>query len=61
MEKEIRCKKCNKLLAKLDKNGYCNKIFLYCIRCKQEYEYTYIETNNKNKNDIRVPREPNDK
>lgn len=35
------CPKCNKLLAKLDRKGSCEKIFLYCKCCKQEYEITY--------------------
>lgn len=38
---QLCCPKCKKLLAKLDKNGYCRKIFLYCKCCKQEYEVTY--------------------
>lgn len=37
----LYCPKCNKLLAKLDKKGSCEKIFLYCKSCKQEYEITY--------------------
>ena len=44
MEEEkipLYCPKCKKLLAKLDKNGCCEKIFLYCKSCKQEYEITY--------------------
>lgn len=38
---QLYCPKCHKLLAKLDKYGYCRKIFLYCKSCKQEYEITY--------------------
>ena len=37
----LYCPKCNKLLAKLDKKGSCEKIYLYCTSCKQEYEITY--------------------
>lgn len=37
----LHCPKCKKLLAKLDKNGYCKKIYLFCKQCKQEYEITY--------------------
>lgn len=47
----LYCPKCHKVLGKLDKNGYCKKIFLYCKNCKQEYEITYnriraVEPNN---------------
>lgn len=45
---DIRCKKCNKLLAKMEKNGICKNIYLFCPRCKQEYEYTFIN--------VRTPR-----
>lgn len=37
----LLCPKCSKLLAKMDKRGSCEKIFLYCKSCKQEYEITY--------------------
>lgn len=37
----LLCPKCNKLLAKMDRNGCCSKMFLYCKSCKQEYEITY--------------------
>lgn len=37
---EIKCPKCNKLLAKMNKNGNCEDILLYCRRCKKEYRYT---------------------
>ena len=37
----LYCPTCKKLLAKLDKFGHCDKIFLYCRSCKQEYEITY--------------------
>lgn len=53
---EIRCKKCNKLLAKMDENGSCKKIYLFCYRCKEEYEYTYKEMFYN-----RATREPNNK
>lgn len=37
----LYCPKCKKLLAKMDRKGSCEKIFLYCKNCKQEYEITY--------------------
>ena len=41
MEKiEIRCPKCDKLLAKMYRNGSCKDIFLYCRSCKKEYRFT---------------------
>lgn len=38
------CPKCTKLLAKMDKEGSCKKIYLYCKNCKKEYEITYRPT-----------------
>ncbi len=43
------CPKCKKLLAKLDKNGSCEKIYLYCKCCKKEYEITYKRAEEPNK------------
>ena len=37
----LYCPKCKKLLGKMDSTGSCEKIFLYCKNCKQEYEITY--------------------
>lgn len=37
----LYCPKCKKLLAKLDEKGSCEKIYLYCKSCKEEYKITY--------------------
>lgn len=50
---EIRCKNCNKLLAKMDIDGSCKHIYFLCPRCKKEFEYTYNDLINN-----RAPREP---
>lgn len=47
------CSKCNKLLAKIEKNGSCKGIYLYCKSCKKEYEITYKETEPKSQEVIR--------
>ena len=45
MEKvDIKCPKCDKLLAKMYRNGSCKNIFLYCRSCKKEYHITIKET-----------------
>ena len=41
----LLCPKCKKLLAKMDRNGSCKNIYLFCKSCKQEYEITYKRAN----------------
>lgn len=36
MVKEVRCPKCNKIIAKMDEKGTMDKVYLYCKRCKKE-------------------------
>ena len=38
---DLKCPKCKKTIAKIGDNGFCYRIFLYCKRCKEEYEITY--------------------
>lgn len=45
MEKvDIKCPKCDKLLAKMCRYGSCKNMFLYCRSCKKEYQITIKET-----------------
>lgn len=40
---DIRCPKCNKLIAKMRKNGICKNVLLYCKQCKKEYEISIMD------------------
>lgn len=40
---DIRCPKCDKLIAKMDRMGFCKNIYLYCKSCKKEYQITIKE------------------
>lgn len=43
---DIKCPKCNKLLAKMSrKKGICKSMYLYCKNCKKEYEITIRQIN----------------
>lgn len=35
---EIRCPKCNKLVAKREEKASSNNIYFYCSRCKENFE-----------------------
>lgn len=35
----IRCPKCNKLVAKKEKEASSRDIYFYCTRCKKNFEF----------------------
>lgn len=41
---DIRCPQCDKLLARMKRNGSCKDILLYCKWCRKEYQITIKET-----------------
>lgn len=56
MEKvEIKCPKCDKLLAKMCRYGSCKNMFLYCRSCKKEYQITIKETKKEKDNRANEP------
>ena len=36
---EIRCPKCGKLVAKKEKEADSSKIYFFCTRCKENFEF----------------------
>ena len=36
---DIRCPKCDKLVAKKEKNASSQDIYFYCTRCKKNFEF----------------------
>lgn len=39
---DIRCPHCNKLIAKMEADGICKKVYLYCKKCKKEHEISIM-------------------